>query len=136
MEYGELAEVPVAGVPLSTPVAVLNVTPLGSAPFSLNAGAGKPEAVTVKVPGVPLSKCRDVGAGDDGHLGHSKREALRPIRRHTVVRDEGYGVSASGTRRRGAAQHAGRRVQGHPVWQRSSLAETHSCREPRGRYRE
>src|SRR5436853_7919759 len=53
MEYGELAEVPVAGVPLSTPVAVLNVTPLGSAPFSLNAGAGKPEAVTVKVPGVP-----------------------------------------------------------------------------------
>src|SRR5947208_13250312 len=53
MEYGELAEVPVAGVPLSTPVAVLNVTPLGSAPFSLNAGAGKPDAVTVKVPGVP-----------------------------------------------------------------------------------
>src|SRR5439155_20612926 len=42
-----------AGVPLNTPVAVLNVTPLGSAPFSLNAGAGKPEAVTVKVPFVP-----------------------------------------------------------------------------------
>jgi hypothetical protein len=37
-----------AGVPLTTPLAVLNVTPLGSAPLSLNVGAGKPVAVTVK----------------------------------------------------------------------------------------
>jgi len=42
-----------AGVPLSTPVETLNVTPLGSVPLSLRVGAGKPEAVTVNVPAVP-----------------------------------------------------------------------------------
>jgi hypothetical protein len=30
----------VAGVPLSTPVVVFNVTPVGNAPVSLNVGAG------------------------------------------------------------------------------------------------
>ena len=45
--------VPVAGVPLITPVAVLNVTPLGSVPLSPSVGVGKPVAVTVNVPGVP-----------------------------------------------------------------------------------
>jgi hypothetical protein len=45
--------VPAAGVPLSTPVVVLNVTPVGNAPVSLNVGAGNPVAVTVKVPAVP-----------------------------------------------------------------------------------
>jgi len=50
---GYVPFVPVAGVPLNAPVAVLNVTPLGSAPVSLRVGAGKPVAVTVNVPAVP-----------------------------------------------------------------------------------
>ena len=41
---------PTVGVPLSTPVAVLNVTPVGNAPLSLNVGAGFPVAVTVNDP--------------------------------------------------------------------------------------
>ena len=45
-----------AGVPLSTPVLPLNVTPLGSAPVSLKVDAGKPLAVTVNVPAVPTLK--------------------------------------------------------------------------------
>ena len=40
-------------VPLSTPVAVLKVTPVGSAPVSESVGAGNPVAVTVNVPAVP-----------------------------------------------------------------------------------
>ena len=44
---------PVVGVPLSTPVAVLNVTPPGNGPDSESDGAGKPTATTVKVPAVP-----------------------------------------------------------------------------------
>ncbi len=44
------------GVPLSTPVAAFNVTPPGSAPVSLNVGAGVPVAVTVNVPAVPTVK--------------------------------------------------------------------------------
>jgi len=40
------------GVPLRTPPEV-SVTPLGSAPVSLNVGTGKPDAVTVKVPAAP-----------------------------------------------------------------------------------
>ena len=47
---------PTAGVPLSTPVLALNVTPLGSAPTSLSVGAGVPVAVTVNVPAVPTVK--------------------------------------------------------------------------------
>ena len=43
----------VAGVPLNTPVDVLNETPLGSGPLSPSVGVGKPVAVTVKVPAVP-----------------------------------------------------------------------------------
>src|SRR5215472_5970357 len=54
MEY--VLPVPAAGVPLRTPVVVLNVTPVGSAPVSLNVGAGNPVAVTVKVPAVPTVK--------------------------------------------------------------------------------
>ena len=45
-----------AGVPLSTPVVVLNVTPLGSVPLSLSVGVGTPVAVTVKLPAVPTVK--------------------------------------------------------------------------------
>ena len=41
------------GVPLSTPVVVLNVTPLGSVPDLLSLGVGKPVAVTVNELGVP-----------------------------------------------------------------------------------
>ena len=44
---------PFAGVPLSTWVLVLKVTPLGSAPDSLNVGAGVPVAATVNDPGMP-----------------------------------------------------------------------------------
>ena len=47
--------VPVAAVPLSTWVLVLNETPLGRAPLSLYVGAGKPVVVTVKVPAVPTT---------------------------------------------------------------------------------
>jgi hypothetical protein len=44
---------PVAvAVPLSTPVVVLNVTPVGRVPDSLNVGTGNPDAVTVKDPRV------------------------------------------------------------------------------------
>jgi hypothetical protein len=43
----------VAGVPLSTPVELLNVTPVGSGPDSLSVGAGVPVAITVNVPGAP-----------------------------------------------------------------------------------
>jgi hypothetical protein len=44
---------PAVGVPESTPVAELNVTPFGSVPLSLNSGAGVPVAVTAKVPAAP-----------------------------------------------------------------------------------
>src|SRR5207245_8355425 len=50
---GYVPFVPAAGVPLRTPVVVLNVTPVGSVPVSLNVGAGNPVAVTVKVPAAP-----------------------------------------------------------------------------------
>jgi hypothetical protein len=45
---------PIVGVPDKTPVAALNVTPVGSAPFSPNVAAGDPVAVTVNVPAVPI----------------------------------------------------------------------------------
>src|SRR5437879_1209932 len=51
MEY--VLPVPAAGVPLSTPVPALNVTPLGNVPVSLKVGVGVPVAVTVNVPAVP-----------------------------------------------------------------------------------
>jgi hypothetical protein len=47
--------VPAPGAPLSTP-AELSVTPLGSAPVSVNVGAGNPAAVSVKEPAVPAAK--------------------------------------------------------------------------------
>jgi len=50
---GYVPPVPAPAVPLRTPVVVLNVTPVGSAPVSLNVGAGNPVAVTVNVPAVP-----------------------------------------------------------------------------------
>lgn len=43
---------PALGVPLSNPVAALNVTPVGKAPLSLSVGVGKPVAVTVNEPPV------------------------------------------------------------------------------------
>ena len=49
--------VPAAGVPLSTPVAALNVTPVGSGrSLSLSVGVGIPVVVTVKLPAVPVVK--------------------------------------------------------------------------------
>src|ERR1019366_1666671 len=47
---------PIVGVPLSTPVAAVNVTPEGRAPDSFRVGAGDPVAVTVNVPAVPTVK--------------------------------------------------------------------------------
>src|ERR1700730_3548077 len=42
---------PAAGVPLSSPVEALNVTPLGNVPLSNKDGAGNPATVTVNDPG-------------------------------------------------------------------------------------
>src|SRR5207245_5127650 len=53
---GYVPPVPAPGVPLRTPVVVLNVTPVGSVPVSLNVGVGVPGAVTGNVPGVPTVK--------------------------------------------------------------------------------
>jgi hypothetical protein len=53
---GYVPMVPAAGVPLSIPVAAVNVTPVGSVPVSLSVGAGKPVAVTVNVPAKPSTK--------------------------------------------------------------------------------
>jgi len=44
-----------SGVPESTPVVVLKLTPPGSVPVMLNVGAGKPVASTVKLPAVPTT---------------------------------------------------------------------------------
>ena len=44
-----------AGVPLSTPVAGVKVTPVGRAPDTESEGAGTPDAVTVKEPAVPTT---------------------------------------------------------------------------------
>jgi len=52
---GYTPPVPAPGVPLNNP-AVLKVTPPGSAPVSLNVDAGKPDAVTVKLPAPPTVK--------------------------------------------------------------------------------
>jgi len=48
--------VPAAGVPDSTPVVELKVTPEGRVPVSERAGVGKPVAVTVKLPSEPVVK--------------------------------------------------------------------------------
>ncbi len=53
---GYVPPVPAPGVPLRTPVAGVNVTPVGNVPVSLNVGLGVPVAVTVNVPGVPTVK--------------------------------------------------------------------------------
>ena len=48
------------GVPERTPVVGLRVTPVGSAPVSLNVGVGNPEAVTVNVPEMPTVKVAEL----------------------------------------------------------------------------
>ena len=48
--------VPAAGVPASTPVAAVKLTPEGNAPDSDSVGAGRPVAVTVKEPREPRTK--------------------------------------------------------------------------------
>jgi len=50
---GKAPAVPVAGVPDNTPVAGLNVTPVGNVPDSLNVGDGVPVATTVNEPDAP-----------------------------------------------------------------------------------
>lgn len=52
---------PAAGVPLSTPVDAVKVTPLGRVPDSLSFGVGKPVAVTVNEPAVPTANVVLVG---------------------------------------------------------------------------
>ena len=52
----EVPPVPAPGVPLSTPVEELNVSPVGNVPVSLKVSAGKPLAVTVKLPALPTVK--------------------------------------------------------------------------------
>ena len=47
---------PAAGVPPSTPLEGLKVTPLGNVPASLSVGVGEPVAVTVNEPAVPAEK--------------------------------------------------------------------------------
>ena len=47
---------PAPGVPDSTPVVALSDTPVGKVPTSEKVEAGKPLAVTVKVPAVPTVK--------------------------------------------------------------------------------
>ena len=47
---------PDAGVPLSTPVVALNVTPLGSVPVWLKVGVGKPVFITVNELAMPKGK--------------------------------------------------------------------------------
>jgi hypothetical protein len=54
MEY--TLPLPAAGVPASTPVAEVNVTPLGNVLLVVIVGAGVPLAVTVNVPAVPTVK--------------------------------------------------------------------------------
>ena len=44
------------GVPLTDPVLLLKVTPLGKAPDSLRVGVGVPVAITVKAPFWPTLK--------------------------------------------------------------------------------
>ena len=52
-----IGKLPLAvGIPLSTPVEALNVTPPGRVPVSPSVGAGVPVAVTVNVPAVPAVK--------------------------------------------------------------------------------
>ena len=53
---GYVPPVPAAGVPDSTPVDGLRVTPKGSVPVSVTSGVGFPVAVTVKLPAVPAVK--------------------------------------------------------------------------------
>ena len=53
---GYVPPVPAAGVPLSTLVAAVNVTPEGNAPDSDSVGVGDPVAVTLNVPAVPTVK--------------------------------------------------------------------------------
>ena len=51
---GNVPAVPAAGVPLSTPVVELNVTPLGKFPLTESDGGGTPVAVMVNELGVPI----------------------------------------------------------------------------------
>ena len=67
---------PAAGVPDSTPAVALRVTPLGRVPVSVKVGAGKPVAVTVKVPAVPTVKVVESARGDGRGLVDGQREAL------------------------------------------------------------
>ena len=52
--------VPAAGVPESTPVVALSVTPAGRLPVSVNVAPGKPVVAMVVVPAVAVVKVADV----------------------------------------------------------------------------
>ena len=99
---------PAAGVPLSTPVVALNVTPLGRVPLSLSVGVGKPVVVTVKLPAAPTVKVVLLALVMAARrLVDREGEGLGGVAADAVVGGEGQGVGAARPRRRGAAEHAG-----------------------------
>lgn len=59
---------PSVGVPASTPVAGVKVTPGGRVPDWVKVGAGVPEAVTVKEPDVPTVKVVEVAEVKEGAI--------------------------------------------------------------------
>ena len=73
--------VPAAGVPDSSPVAGVKVTPFGRLPVTLEAGAGLPEAVTVKVPAAPtlnVTASSEVNSGPSSTLSVTDKVAATP----------------------------------------------------------
>ncbi len=95
------------GVPDSTPVTGSSDTPPGRVPVSLNVGAGKPEAVAVKLPAVPTVKVVEAAEVTAG--------AWSTVRVKLWLSSGGYPV-ARGQRDQGGAARTGRRgARQHPV---------------------
>src|ERR1700685_1258495 len=70
------------GVPASTPVAVVKVTPVGNVPDSLSVGVGVPVSVTVKVSGDPSGKVvalAEVMAAGSLPLGPGTADQANPL---------------------------------------------------------
>ena len=77
MVIAKLPPVPAAGVPESTPLVELRVTPFGSVPDSLKVGAGLPVAVTVKVPADPTVKVVEFAEVIDGAVAKVVTEIVK-----------------------------------------------------------
>jgi len=78
--------VPVAGIPASTPLDALNVTPLGRAPDSANVGAGDPVAVTVKLPATPIVKAVLPALENPGAVFAVVLDVVQPATNRTEIR--------------------------------------------------